>query len=117
MGQRRKDRESYWRDVLQRQAKSGLTVARFCEQESISAPSLYAWRRKLRERDGAPHPKNAGSDVHSGNHLLPVRIASSGPPTSVRLLLPQGVSLDVPSNVDCSVLTDLLRALRESTAC
>ncbi len=78
MGQLRKDRELFWRGVLQRQAESDLSVAGFCRQESISAPSFYAWRRKLGEPDvmsSQVHDDHA-STVSSGQ-LLPVRIESS----------------------------------------
>ena len=119
MGGRGKDRELHWRGVLQRQAKSGLSVAEFCRQESILGPSFYAWRRRLKVRDAtaeqenqpvAPQPSNAGQ-------LLPVRIESVGQSESVRILLRQGVSLDVPSSIAPSSLTELLSALREAAIC
>ena len=115
MGRRRKDRELHWRGVFDRQSASGLNVAGFCRQESISAPSFYAWRRKLKER-AAADDSDAITTVSSGQ-LLPVRIESSAPPTPVRILLPQGVAIDASSSIDPSVLADLLRTLREATVC
>ncbi len=46
------DKEQYWRDVLRRQAGSGLSVAEFCRGEGLSQPSFYAWRRTISQRDG-----------------------------------------------------------------
>lgn len=43
--QRRSARE--WSELLSRFAASGLSVAAFCEQEEISAASLYRWRSLL----------------------------------------------------------------------
>jgi transposase len=39
--------ESRWREVLDRQQASGLSVASFCRRRGLSAASLYAWRRRL----------------------------------------------------------------------
>lgn len=116
MGLRRKDRELHWRGVQQRQAESGLSVASFCRQESISAPSFYTWRRKLKVRDGEAQQENqqAGAKAISVAQLLPVKIESSAPLASVRIFLPQGVAIDAPANMDHNGLVDLLRALREA---
>lgn len=47
--------ESAWRELVARQARSGLTVRVFCERERISAVSFYGWRARLQERaEGAP---------------------------------------------------------------
>ncbi len=42
---RRSERE--WQEIVARQARSGMTVQAFCEQEGIVAGSLYGWRAKL----------------------------------------------------------------------
>ena len=119
MARRRQDRELFWRGVLQRQMESGLNVARFCRQESISAPSFYDWRRKLRDRDaGALRTDPQGDGEGSlGVQLLPVEIESGRSPGPVRILLPHGASIDVPGNIDRRTLVDLLGALRETQLC
>lgn len=119
MAQKRKDRELHWRGVLERQAESGLNAASFCRQESISAPSFYAWRRKLKARDVRatemdPHPDDA---TNLAAQLLPVRIESGTPCQSVRIFLPRGASIEAPSNMDCSALVDLASALSEVNRC
>jgi putative transposase len=40
--------ESVWREIVGRQADSGLTVQAFCEREGIMSASLYGWRSRLR---------------------------------------------------------------------
>jgi transposase-like protein len=42
------DRRAQWQARLRRFERSGQSVAEFCKAESISAWSLYDWRRKLR---------------------------------------------------------------------
>src|SRR5262245_7241702 len=44
-------REDLWRQRLQRFERSGLSAVTFCAQEGVSAPSFYAWRRRLRTTD------------------------------------------------------------------
>jgi len=119
MGRRRKDRELFWRGVLQRQTESGLSVASFCRQETISAPSFYAWRRKLRERDAVALRSDAQVDEKAefGGQLFPVRIEAGASPAPVRIFLPQGTSIDAPGNMDRRALVELLAALREAQLC
>jgi len=46
---RQRRSESAWREIVERQGQSGLTVLEFCEREGIKAASLYGWRSRLRE--------------------------------------------------------------------
>ena len=119
MGRRRTDRELFWRSVLQRQTDSGLNVARFCRQESISAPSFYAWRRKLKQRDATAQQVDSAVDheAHQGAHLLPVQIEAGASTALVRILLPQGASIEAPSSMDRRALVELLLAVREAQRC
>ena len=116
---RRQDRELFWHGVLGRQLASGLNVADFCRQESISAASFYAWRRKLRMRDARAQSNDSRVDgkVDVGAQLLPVRIESGASPAPVRILLPQGASIEASGSIDRRVLVELLGALREAQVC
>src|SRR5947209_5838344 len=40
-------REPYWRRVLARWRRSGLSVRAFCRAEGVNEPRFYWWRRKL----------------------------------------------------------------------
>ncbi len=42
--------ESLWRQRLQRQATSGLSIAAFCALEGVSCASFQAWKRRLAAR-------------------------------------------------------------------
>lgn len=119
MGGRRKDRDLHWRGVLQRHSESGLNVASFCRQESLSPPSFYAWRRKLRERDSEAQQANSSAEAApvSAAQLLPVRIETNGSRAMVRVLLPQGMAIDAPSSMDHTALAGLVRMLREAAEC
>ena len=44
------DLEHLWRQRLQRQSTSGLSISGFCEREGVSSPSFQAWKRRLAAR-------------------------------------------------------------------
>ena len=73
------EREAVWRGHVDRQTSSGLSVRRFCEENGLSEPSFYAWRRRLAERDWPA----------SGSEFLPViltpHMASSGSRITIEL--------------------------------
>ncbi len=37
-----------WRELMARQARSGLSVQAFCRQEGLKAWTFYGWRSRLR---------------------------------------------------------------------
>ena len=59
------NRESYWRECLRRQSRSGLTVRGFCEREAIKETAFYFWRREIRHRDRRQTPASAFVEVHA----------------------------------------------------
>jgi transposase-like protein len=66
--QARSDRRAQWQARLRRFERSGQSVAEFCKAESISAWSLYDWRRKLKasSRVGSARPAPAADFVDAG---------------------------------------------------
>ena len=36
-----------WREIIQRQRASGMSVAEFCHRNGVAASSLFAWKRRL----------------------------------------------------------------------
>jgi hypothetical protein len=47
-----------WRQRIERQRESGLSIAEFCRREHVSSHRFHIWKRKLRQRTSARH----GSD-------------------------------------------------------
>jgi hypothetical protein len=43
-----------WRDLIERQRASGLSVAVFCRRDGVAASSFFAWKRKLGSTPAAP---------------------------------------------------------------
>jgi hypothetical protein len=48
--------EEAWRELVTRQAQSGLSVPAFCQREGINAWSLYGWRSRLRAKRASGVP-------------------------------------------------------------
>lgn len=53
--------EAFWRRVLGRRAKSGMTVAKFCASEDLPESAFYYWQRQIRRRDAKSQAENADS--------------------------------------------------------
>jgi hypothetical protein len=83
--------ERIWRQRLQRQSNSGLSISAFCAQEGVSSTSFQAWKRRLAARSlpGRPDPLR-----FVPLHLDPdPRQAASTPGQGVELELPHQVRL------------------------
>lgn len=122
MPRRKQEREAYWRKVLRRQSKSGLSVAEFCRQESIAPASFYAWRRTIRERDGAlaDNAKHGRSDLGEGLRLpsfVPVRVKevsdTTGQQQPIRIRWPGGVDIEVPVLTSARAVMAVLQGVRD----
>ncbi len=53
-------REVFWRQAVQRQATSGLTVRAFCRREDLAESNFYAWRRTIARRDQEAKAQRGG---------------------------------------------------------
>ena len=76
-------REAYWREIMRRWERSGLTQAEFCRGESLSLSAFRWWRSELKRRDRRrPRQQSAG---RNGNRsapgesisLIPVEVIAS----------------------------------------
>ena len=96
---RQRRSENAWRDIVERQGQSGLTVPEFCEREGIKAASLYGWRSRLREGSQSPPVSRAvskpakPSEGPSSGFIDLGSLGSSGSRFEVRLELGGGVLL------------------------
>ena len=108
---RKQGAESRWRELVSRQAGSGISVRQFCAAEGISEPSFYSWRKRLSERatDGAEEAKRRRAGVESP--FVPVRLLETKP--SLEILHPLGYRIQVTGDVDPVSLRRVIEALNE----
>jgi len=100
---RQRRSESGWRELVDRQEQSGLTVAQFCEREGIKSASLYGWRSRLRGPKDATvtevAPKKAKHrEAPSSGFIDLGALGSSRSRFEIRLELGQGVLLHLVRN-------------------
>lgn len=90
--------EAFWRDRVNRQVASGLSVEAFCVQEGFARSAFYRWRNLLggRNKPASPAPTSPTPST-----FLPVRVrlVDDNPfcPAPIEADLPNGVRLRIPT--------------------
>jgi hypothetical protein len=96
---------SVWRLRLKRFAGSGLSVARFCEAEGVSASSFFRWRKRI----AGAEPEDDGRKASVGRRraFAPVAVVERA---ALEAELPGGTRLRVPAG-DVRLLRAAIRAI------
>lgn len=100
----RPSREPYWRQVLARWKRSGLSVRAFCEAEGLNSMTVYWWRRELARRD------------QSRPAFLPVRVLAEATEPStigIEVVLANGRSVRVGAGFDPRTLVRVVELLEQ----
>ena len=107
------EKELYRRELVTRQAVSGLSIQEFCANEGVSRPSFYAWRRRLWE-DGdngtsrrESRPREDGRD--GKREFIPLKLLES--PCALEIIHPHGYQVRVSGGVDAHSLKQVLDVL------
>jgi transposase-like protein len=112
---RRKNGETRrrWQELVRQQAASGLSVREFCEQEQISRPSFYAWRRRLAQQAGSvvQSPATGGDreEPHAMREFIPVRLLDT--PSAWEVVHPGGCRVRVSGEVSATALQCIVEVL------
>lgn len=107
-GTRDLGQESYWRIILARWRRSGLSVRAFCQAEGVSEPKFYSWRRAL-EAPAQPPPAFLPVDV----------VGAAGVPPAlavIEVVLANGRCLRVRPGFDPHTLVTLVALLETGEA-
>ena len=95
--------ERIWRERLARYRRCAETVADFCEREGVSTPTFYAWKRRLSGRAMNGQAARRGAPLFVPLALSPVA-------AGVRIVLPGGAVVELPSGADEHLLRTCIRA-------
>ena len=112
---RNSQKEAYWRDIVKRQARSGLSVRSFCSEQDISEPSFYGWRKKLAQRDqqvvatSSRSSKNGAASSDTGPAFIPLAVADSG--HALEIVHPLGYRVRITGEVNARSLKQVFDAL------
>jgi hypothetical protein len=92
-----------WRQIIDGQQSSGLTVAAYCLDRGITQGSFYTWKRRLRS-PAKPNrlPKPAFVE------MTPPKMGTAGP---IEICLHGGRHLLAKRGFDRELLIELIRAL------
>ena len=102
------EKERYWRGVISKAARSGLSIRAFCEQEGVSSGQFYIWRRKLKARG---HGKGRGSSPSGGPTFALVSDGTEGELAGIELVLAGGRRLRISKGVDRETLAEVVAVL------
>jgi len=105
--------ELRWREIVKRQAGSGISVREFCVTEGVSAPSFYAWRKKLRERknDGSrpPRARRSKDAPDKGRMFVPLKLLDAA--ATLEIIHPLGYRVQVSGEVNPVTLRQVIETL------
>src|SRR3972149_5714480 len=102
-------KERFWRDVLKRQAKSGLSVRALCQREQLTESAFYAWRRTVAERNGEVKSQRAPA-------FLPMMVTDrSARESLIEMELAGGRGLRLRESIPVARRAELVHALEAST--
>jgi hypothetical protein len=96
------EREAWWRERIERQAASGLSVRRFCEAQGLGEASFYAWRRTLRARQ---------AEAKVTPEFVPLMVAAPLTSSSLVVELRGGRKLHLPQTLPTAHVVALLHGL------
>ena len=101
-----------WAERLERFAQSGLTVVQFCQDERVSQPSFYQWKKKLTEQASQPslHAKSSPSAFRAVE-VIP----TSQSATTIRLVNGIEIELGGDLRVVQAVVKQLLELPTDAT--
>jgi len=64
---------SLWRDRVELQRRSGLSVLEYCRREGFSAGSFYAWKRRLLVSRSTAESRSKKQGQQRASHRQPPR--------------------------------------------
>ena len=106
MATRESPRRAFWLEHLRRAREQGGTLKAYAEANELTASALYAAKSAYENRPKATHPKAKGAA-----RLLPVQLGADTPSASIRIALPNGLRIEVPSTLSVDEWRPLLTLL------
>jgi hypothetical protein len=122
-GRRNQGRERFWREHVERQAASSLSVREYCQQHGLAGPTFYIWRKELRRRDEekrrskpvAPRqPQQTTDAAKDSSSTQFVRLSLQhelAPAACVEIIVPGSLRVLVPAGATCRQIREVLIAL------
>lgn len=111
--QRDMAKEARWRETIEQQVASGLTVRALCQREGLTESSFHAWRRTIAQRDREGQPEEEPNEPA----FVPVVVTEDVPVRdSIQIELTGGLTVKLPATIATEWLVDLVAKLQAKTA-
>jgi hypothetical protein len=112
----RLQKEREWRERLARFARADTSIVQFCDDEGVSTPAFYAWRRRLADDGSGRAASLAAPPVQRQGPFAPVRVTGIAPQSSpVTVWLCGGTRLEI-SMADPQAAATVLAAILQADA-
>lgn len=105
--------EAFWRKVLRRRERSGLTVAAFCKREQLKQTAYYYWQREILRRDAEQRIAADGDSSASAPKFAPVRLVDDRESSSVEIVAPNGLVVRVAEQASSDHVRRVLQLVHE----
>ena len=99
-----------WEVRFERFRASGLTIARFCEQEHVSAHTFYYWARRVGSNSVRPSSSGAGKASRRSRSSLKHASTAGGTSNAALVCFYWNAAVEVSVPADC---LDAIRCLAE----
>jgi hypothetical protein len=123
-GERDRGKERFWREMVGRWRRSGVSIRDFCDAHGLSEPSFYAWRREIAKRDEQARERPARTSARSARRpegglpaFVPLRVTPTEPAPALELVVGAGHVVRVAPGFDAPTLRSLLAVLAEAASC
>ncbi|MAI47279.1 MAG: hypothetical protein CMB79_15775 [Filomicrobium sp.] len=102
--------QQFWLGHVEACEAEGVSMKTYAERHGLNLQSFYCWKGQLKKRGLLSSPLSSTED----NAMLPVAfVASPGSRPSARILLANGITIEVPPGVSPEMLVRLIGATME----
>lgn len=104
------ERLAHWRELIDQQVQSGLSIQSFCKQRRIHTSGFHRWKSIIAqlESQSAPLPKPQNQDKPLSATFVPLRVV---PDPLVEFVLPNGITLQLPLLAHAEQITQIVQAV------
>jgi hypothetical protein len=106
MATRESPRRAFWLEHLAKAREHGGPLKAYADTNGLSAGALYAAKSANKSRAMMTRTKATGAAT-----LLPVQLGASAPSAPIRIALPNGLRIEVPSTLSVEQWRPLLALL------
>jgi hypothetical protein len=97
----KEERYTYWKNLIDEQAQSGLNAPAFCSEQNLKLAQFYRWRRRFKNHSARRSP----------NGFMELVPSSKDSCSGIRIRLLHDLSIEVERGFDPVTLQAVIQAL------